>query len=157
MVVEAMSNTADLEDAGEELIRSFSGLAEADLDQPGVVGEWSIRDCLAHILAWHFWGGSTVAALVRGESPPAPTEESMNQDAANKYRSLSGPDIQRELRRAHQTLVDQVAAMTDEERIETVFKFAERMISANDFVDGFIEHDLEHAAQIRAWRKAQGL
>lgn len=47
--------------------------------------------------------------------------------------------------------------MTDEERIETIFKFAERMISANDFVDGFIEHGLEHAAQIRAWRKTQGL
>ena len=157
MVVEAMSNTADLEDAGEELIRSFSGLAEAQVDQPGVVGEWSIRDCLAHILAWNIWGQATLAALVRGESPPPPAEETMNSEAANKYRSLSVPDMQRELRRAHQVLVSQLACMTDEERAEAVYKFAERMISANDFVDGFIEHDLEHAAQIRAWRKAQGL
>ena len=33
----------------------------------------------------------------------------------------------------------------------------ETEISVNELVDGLIEHDMEHAGQIRTWRKTQGV
>jgi hypothetical protein len=36
----------------ERLEETLIGLSEAQLIQPGVVGEWSIKDVLAHLAAW---------------------------------------------------------------------------------------------------------
>ena len=58
---------------------------------------------------------------------------------------------------ARRLILGRLAAMTDEERRERRYVLADKQMSANDFVDSFIEHDLEHASEIRAWRKAKGL
>ncbi len=36
----------------KRLERNISDLSETDMLQQGVVGEWSIKDVLAHIVAW---------------------------------------------------------------------------------------------------------
>ena len=38
------------------LLDSVGGLTEEELNQPGVVGDWSARDTLAHVLAWEEFG-----------------------------------------------------------------------------------------------------
>jgi len=38
------------------LLDSVGGLAEEELNEPGVVGDWSARDTLAHVLAWEEYG-----------------------------------------------------------------------------------------------------
>ena len=35
-----------------ELLAAIGGLDEAALDRKGVIGEWSIKNVLAHIAAW---------------------------------------------------------------------------------------------------------
>src|SRR5436189_3452043 len=41
-----------LQDARERLLASFEGLSDEEMIQPGVAGQWSVRDNLAHIAAW---------------------------------------------------------------------------------------------------------
>lgn len=156
MTVEALSSTADLEDAREKLVQSFAPVREM-LDEPNVVGAWSIRQTLAHLLAWDGWAEETLAALERGETVPIPAEDSMNTNAVEAVASLSADTLMQQLLEARRLILGRLAAMTDEERREKRYTLADKKMSANDFVDSFIEHDLEHASEIRAWRKAKGL
>lgn len=155
--MEARSDTADLEDAREGLIRSFHAIPDELLDRADVVGTWSTRACLAHILAWDAWGAESLVTLERGESPRCPDEETINAAAVQHYGRHTAAEFERELRAGRLRIIERLAAMSDEERMEPRYRLEGRRISANDFIDGFIEHDLEHASEIRAWRKAQGL
>jgi hypothetical protein len=157
MAVEALSNTADLEDAREKLIQSFSGLRDETLDDPNVVGTWNIREALAHILAWDQWGEEALAALERGETPAKPRADELSQTALERYQNASAAELQRLLRAARLAIISRLAAMSDEERSESRYMLEGKLISANDFVDGFIDHDREHSCDIRAWRKSKGL
>jgi len=41
-----------LENAWADLQASFAGLSEAQMTQPGVTGDWSVKDILAHVTTW---------------------------------------------------------------------------------------------------------
>ena len=157
MAVEARSSTADLDDAREKLVQSFAVLDDAMLDEAGVVGHWSIRQTIAHVLAWDAWATGAVAALERGEEPVEPNDEAMNAESYTRIRSFSGAELQRSLRTARSDLVSHLAAMTDDERAEPRYEVFERHMSADEFVDSFMDHDLEHASEIRAWHKSRGI
>ena len=157
MTTEALSSTADLEDAREQLLQSFAGLAETLLDEANVVGEWSIRQVISHIAVWDRWGAETLAALQRGESPPPPDETVMNAAAQARYAQASPTEILRDISAARIPLLSRLAAMSDEERARPLYRTGEHLLAADDLAEGFIDHDLEHASEIRAWRKARGL
>ena len=157
MTTEALSSTADLEDAREQLLQSFAGLAEVLLDKANVVGEWSIRQVMSHIAVWDRWGVETLAALQRGESPPPPDETVMNTAAQVRYAQASPAEILRDISAARMPLLSRLAAMSDEESARPVYRMGEHLLAADDLAEGFIDHDLEHASEIRAWRKARGL
>ncbi len=157
MVVEALSNTADLEDAREKLIQCITGLEDAVLDEANVVGVWNIRETLAHILAFDQWGEEVLPALERGESPSPPRADELSQSALTQHRNATVAELERLLRTARLDIISRRAAMSDEERSESRYTLEGKLISANDFVDGFIDHDHEHSCNIRAWRKSKGL
>ena len=157
MTVEALSSTADLDDAREKMIQSFAVLDDTMLDEPGVVGEWSVRQTIAHLLAWDAWGSRALAALERGEDLALPDAETMNHEWYERAAGLSGTELRRMLRTSRTDLVSRLAAMSDTERSQPRYELGERLMSADDFIDGFIEHDKEHASEIRAWRKSRGI
>ena len=157
MTVEALSNTADLEDAREKLIHSFGGLQDELLDEPSVVGSWTIRQTLTHFMGWDRWAEETLAALERGETVRIPSEEEMNNAAVESLAGESTETMTQELRAARLLLIGRLAAMTDAERADKRYSLAGKRLSADDFIDGLIEHDLEHASEIRAWRKTKGV
>lgn len=157
MTVEALSNTADLEDAREKLIQSFGGLQDDLLGEAGVVGDWSIRQTLTHIMGWDRWAEETLAALERGETVSVPSEDEMNSAAVRSLAGESTETMTQELRGARLLLIGRLAAMTDAERADKRYALADKQLSADEFIDSFIEHDLEHASEIRAWRKAKGI
>ncbi len=41
-----------LDQTWAEFQGSFAGLSESQMAQPGVTGEWSVKDILAHVTAW---------------------------------------------------------------------------------------------------------
>jgi hypothetical protein len=46
---------AELSRTRADLLGALAGLDEAALDRKGVIGEWSIKNVLAHIAAWEDW------------------------------------------------------------------------------------------------------
>lgn len=151
------SSTLDLREARETLLQSFAGLAEARLDEANVVGEWSIRQTLAHIVAWDLWASETIIGLQQGHEPDPFAEEERNHAAQERYAGVAVSEIEREMRALREPLLTCLAVMSDKERKQAQFEVDGQPLSADDFAEGFIDHDLEHASEIRAWLKARNL
>ena len=73
---------AELGRTRAELLAAISGLDEAALDRKGVIGDWSIKNVLAHIAAWEAW---VVEALPPRMTTGA-TPEDFRQRAADEDR-----------------------------------------------------------------------
>ena len=41
-----------LENAWQQFKESYQGLSEAQISQPGVIGEWSVKDIIGHVTTW---------------------------------------------------------------------------------------------------------
>ena len=58
-----------LQEARERLINSYAGLTDEEMLEPGVAGDWSIRDILAHVAAWDRAQTEAYRMMLRGERP----------------------------------------------------------------------------------------
>jgi len=141
---------------------ALAGISPENMLRPGVVGEWSIKDILAHISDWEQRFLSWYRAGQRGEVPERPEPglswddlDLLNQRIYEKHRHRSLPDVRAGFDASYQELIAAVEAMSEEE-LFTAGRFAWTgdypllpYLRAN--AD---EHYAEHAAQIEAWRRA---
>jgi uncharacterized damage-inducible protein DinB len=150
----------DLEAARAELLLAIEGLSEEQMVRPGVVGEWSVKDTLAHIVAWDKEIRTVVHAFVTQENPVFDYKISGKRDFAKwnareveKRRDLSAAQILAEMEEARQELVKLVQGLTEEQLSRRAVppwrspKTVRRNLQIPD------EHDREHAEQIIAWRE----
>jgi hypothetical protein len=68
--------------------------------QPGALGEWSVKDVLAHLIEWEQMFLGWYAAGQRGEKPPTPAEgytwrqlPALNKAVYKKHRERSLEDV----------------------------------------------------------------
>ena len=154
----AKSDTADCTDGRSCLLEAVMGLPPRAFDVPNVIGGWSIRDCLAHLVGWDAW---VINALDRWATGlplgPLPTEREINDAAPGDWVGRPITELVEMLRTIRDTMAERVSQLTDEERDQKSLEIEGMQISVNELVDGLIEHEMEHAGQIRTWRKTQGL
>lgn len=152
------SDTIDCTDGRSCLLEAVEGLKAEAFDIPNVVGSWSVRDCLAHLVGWDAWAVNALDRSVAGMPVgPFPTEREINDAAPGDWTGRPIRDLLDMLLTMRDTMADRVSQLTDEERDEKSMSIDEAEISVNELVDGLIEHDMEHAGQIRTWRKTQGV
>ena len=158
MVAETKSETIDCTDGRSCLLEAVEGLSEKAFDIPNVVGGWSVRHCLAHLVGWDAW---TVNAFDRSAAGlplgPLPTEREINDAAPGDWAGRPIGELLATLRMMRDNMADRVSQLTDEERDQKSLSMDGTQISVNELVDALIEHDMEHAGQIRTWRKTQGV
>lgn len=156
-----------------ELLRQFregraaldallDGLSDSDLTQPGVVGDWSIKDVLAHLT---FWQGRAVDGVGQAlgdypqlEFPRVPDEEAMhrlNADAYQRSRNRPLREVQAEFNRTADLLLGLIQRLTGEQLNSTAaWTFDEPQWQA--IANESFEHFEEHADDIRAWKAGRG-
>ena len=155
---EAKSDTTDCTDGRSCLLEAVEGLQLEAFDIPNVIGTWSVRDCLAHLVGWDAWAVNALDRSAAGMAVgPFPTEREINDAAPGDWVSRPLNELLDMLRSIRDTMATRVSQLTDDERDEKSLSIDESMISVNELVDGLIEHDMEHAGQIRTWRKTQGV
>ncbi len=158
VAADAKSDTIDCTDGRTCLLEAVDGLPVEAFDIPDVIGDWSVRDCLAHLVGWDAW---VINALERAAADmplgPFPTEREINDAAPSDWADRPIDDLLEMLRSIRDTMAERVSQLTDEERDEQSMLMDGQAISVNELVDGLIEHDMEHAGQIRSWRKTRGL
>ena len=75
---------AELGRTRAELLAAIGGLDEAALDRKGVIGEWSIKNVLAHIAAWEAWVVEALPArMATGATPHDFRQRAQDEDRFN--------------------------------------------------------------------------
>ncbi len=156
--MEARSDTIDLEESRRCLIEAAAALPAEAYDEPNVVGEWSIRECLAHLAAWDSWVLEALNRYDRGEPiGEFPREHEMNGSAPHRWADRAMAELFEALTGATGELARRLQTQTDDERAQPCYDIGDDCLSVNDVVDALIEHDVMHTADIRAWRKTAGV
>jgi uncharacterized damage-inducible protein DinB/predicted RNase H-like HicB family nuclease len=141
------------------LLEQLLGLDARALTATSTLGDWTVKELLAHVAAWDRWQNGVMRAMVAGEEPDLTAGEDF--DAANAafvapWRDQSLDAVLAELQAARQEWVAWLASLP----VSQVFR--RRSCGGYDWsfyadpVQAQWRHDAEHAEQIIAWREAEG-
>lgn len=127
----------------QNLLDADAGIPEERMDEPGVAGEWSVKDVLAHVA---YWDNEDLAAVERFvNSVPVPEDaewQAVNEQVFAERRGWPLADVRRDLLDTH-------------ERLLTALRHAPGYDLA--LLKESWEHYDEHGAEIRAWRERAGV
>lgn len=145
-----------LTDARQQLDATLAGLTEAQLTQPGVVSDWSVKDALTHITAWAAELVTGLAKLKRGVKGLRLNYTAAETDAMNDkiYRENKNRPLHRVLadyHGVHKQLLRQIEALSDKD-ILTPGPWGKQ--PQGEWISDWVaDHEREHAEQIAVWRK----
>jgi hypothetical protein len=144
---------------------SFEGLlgqvGEERMEEPGVAGEWSMKDVVAHLTAWRRRTVARIEAAAQGKPEPAHEwpEELKEDDDVNAWfherdRNKSVSQVLAESRRVFDQLVAAVEKFPEDavDRIQTLPWWQGAPVNGAAFFGHF--HD-EHEADMRAFASRQ--
>ncbi len=120
-------------------------------------GEWSVRDILAHAAGWHREEAGMLERMARGERPwpdgsghPYNEGDAWNARFVEKWHTASPATILEELKASKDAYVATARQLPEE-------RFQEGRTAYRLLQEGCIDHYRDHAAQIRDWRKREGI
>ena len=142
-------------------------IGPGQMEKPGVNGDWTMKDMVAHQTGWNVWQVDRFQAALRGEPEPAPpwpaelqTDDEINAWIYKTYRARSVQEVLEETRLVFRQLITTVEALPEEARIEymepafyLVWLGGERFV-ASEFFNHY--HD-DHEADVRAWLEREGI
>jgi hypothetical protein len=131
------------------------------MDQPGVNGDWSMKDIVAHLTGWQRRVVANLQAAQRGEPEPPPhwpphleAEDDINAWIYESNRGRSVREVLDETHQVFQQLLAVIEGFPDDVRVEhiepafyLVWVDGERFLTG-EFFNHF--HD-DHEPDIRAW------
>src|SRR5215468_7337798 len=109
-----------LNEAWLALKESYAGLPDSQLLEPGVTGEWSVRDILAHITTWEEEALQHLPLILKGGRPPRYSAKYGGIDAFNarmteQKQGLSLSEVLKQMDETHRRLVDYVLSVSEEQ------------------------------------------
>lgn len=139
-----------LEQAWLGFTESYSGLSDTELMEPGVTGDWSIRDIIAHVTWWEQEALTHLPLILDGGKPARYSVTYGGIDAFNAQRteqksSLSLAEVLHQQDETHRRLIAFIQEAPEDQIVrETRFRHRLRLDTYS--------HYPEHAEAIRQWR-----
>ena len=138
-----------LDDAWVAFKDSCAGVADPQLTEAGVTGDWSVRDILAHVTTWEEEALKYLPLILESGRPPRYVKyggiDAFNSAMTERKRGLSVSEVLRHLDDTHRRLVDFVQGVPEAEFVgETRFRRRLRLDTYH--------HYSGHAETIRTWR-----
>jgi Protein of unknown function (DUF1706) len=130
---------------------SYAGLSDSEMTEPGVTGNWSVKDVIAHVTWWEEEALKHLPLINKGERPPRYSVKYGGIDAFNalmteQKRGLPLSDVLRQQDETHRRLIAYVESAPEEQFTrETRFRRRLRLDTYN--------HYPNHTQAIRAWRE----
>jgi hypothetical protein len=135
--------------AWSDFLDAIDGIPDDRMDEPGVAGEWSLKNLLGHIAFWEDRAVGHIERALAGQ----PDEESDDEvDALNAEdhatrRERSVSEERAALHRAHAAVVELLESV---EGLDT--SDVDEAVRWDTY-----QHYAEHAPDIRAWRRRAGV
>lgn len=138
-----------IEEAWAALRDSYAGLPAARLTEPGVSGDWSVKDVLAHVTTWEAEALQHLPVILDGGRPRRYVTyggiDAFNALMTAEKQALSLAQVLRQLDETHGRLLDLVAHLP-EDQLGAGSRVRRRLR-----LDTY-GHYPQHAAAIRDWR-----
>ncbi len=130
---------------------SYSGLADERLVEPGVAGDWTVKDVIAHVTWWEEEALTHLPHIVEGGRPPRYSVTYGGIDAFNalmseRKQALSLAEVLRQAAETHERLIAYVGSVP-EEFITRETRFRRRLR-----LDTYSHYPI-HTEAIRWWRQ----
>jgi hypothetical protein len=139
-----------LDQAWAAFRQSYAGLSDAELSEPRAVGEWSVKDIVAHVTTWEAEALQYLPLIAEGGRPPRYSRyggiDAFNAQTTERKRGLSIQDVLRDLGDTHRRLVDLV------QRAPTALLEGSTRFRRRLRLDTY-GHYPQHAQAIRRWRE----
>lgn len=130
------------------------GLSDAALQEPGVVGDWSVKDLLGHLATWEEEALAALPVIMRGGRTVRYVAyggiDAFNDGRWQQYREMQLADVHRRSSETHARLVAFLGTVPDR-HFDTETRFRRRLR-----LDAY-RHYPEHTLQVVRWRKTKGL
>jgi len=144
------------------LLAAIEGLSEEEMTTSGVVGDWSVKEILAHIAAWD---KETTAVIERAISQEHPEFDytirgrrgfaKWNAQEVEKRRAMSVGQILAEMEEAREGVIELTHQLSDEDLGRRFVPPWRWPSTPRRSLEIQAEHDVEHADQIMAWRRCR--
>jgi hypothetical protein len=140
-----------LDKAWAEIKESYAGLSDAQLTEPGVMGDWSVKDILAHVTWWEEEALKHLPLIIKEGRPPRYSTQYGGIDAFNalmteRKQNLSLADVLQQQDETHRQLIEYIQSVPEEQFTrETRFRHRLRLDTYS--------HYPKHARAIREWRE----
>ena len=139
-----------IETRWDELMAAIDGLSDDELQQPGVVGEWSVKDILAHVTTWELEALKHLPEIAAGKPQQRYKDVYGGLDAFNaltfqQNRERSLDEVRTRMTDTHTRLLAYLETVPDDllhsrERFRTRLRW-----------DTYSHYPI-HAEHIRDWR-----
>ncbi len=130
---------------------AYAGLSDSQLMKPGVTGDWSVRDILAHVTIWEQEALKHLPTILKGEKPPRYSLthggiNAFNRAMTEQKRDLSLEEVRSDLEATHLRLIRYVESVPEAQfHTETAFRHRLRLDTYS--------HYPKHAEAIQRWRR----
>jgi hypothetical protein len=140
-----------LNKAWQQFKESYAGLSKRQITKPGVTGNWSVKDIIAHVTWWEEEALTHLPIIIEGGRPPRYSVKYGGIDAFNalmaeQKRALSLSDVLRQQDETHQRLVAYIHRVAEEQFMR------ETRVRRRLRLDTY-SHYPKHTEAIRAWRE----
>lgn len=136
-----------IDDAWRELLAALDGIPEDRLTEPGVAGDWSIKDLFGHLAFWDEHAIEEVERALAGQPRRENDWQAMNDADYAARRGDTLPEARAAMHRAHAALLA---------RLEGLAGLEAGRIDANIRADTYGHYE-EHLPDIRSWRQRAGV
>ena len=130
-------------------------LSVAEMNQPGAVGVWSVKDVLAHLAFWNRYAMNVLHSIARGETPELGADDETERNNASvvaQYYQRPLAAVIADWQQAREDLLDAIEDLDDEALNNPNYFPWSAGRSLLDRIGGnSFEHEQEHIEQIRAW------
>jgi hypothetical protein len=134
---------------------SYAGLSNTQLTEPGVAGDWSVKDTIAHVTWWEEEALRHLPLIVAGDRPPRYSAvyggiDAFNAMMAGRKRDLSLSDVLAQQGDTHRRLADFIHSVP-EDQYSRESRFRRRLR-----LDTYSHYPI-HTRAIQEWRQRRSL
>jgi uncharacterized protein (TIGR03083 family) len=150
-----------IQDSRERLLASFAGLSDEQMLEPGVCGDWSARDILAHLASWDRATTQMYREMLAGSRPPFMDleDEGIEQFNAKGHQATKDATLQEvmtELNASREEMLELLREVDNQALFAPAPGDDHATFSIAACISVTAAHDDEHAEMIEEWRENTG-
>ena len=149
-----------LKDSHTRFLEAVEGLSLEELETPGVIGEWSVKDVIAHVSNWE---AELIKLLWQANQGQKPTTvhfsnrsfDEINQKWRESYEDREVERVLADFEAVYKQLIRRVNSFSDKDLTNPKrFSWLRDQPLWKWIAESSFEHEEEHISQILKWRSA---